>query len=177
MRFPIDMKAALTLHRKPAKADDDLVSYIRQLELPLAEALKNVGEGGELPLDNRLLVRSVFREIHKREATLATHKKCSLVVEQLLRAATAQQVVTFFASLEPYLDFCCTNRYSSHVMETLLGLAHGLLSGERPIVPDDGGADVDPDAPPPVPPDALQSQLVSSVIAMATSLQVRAGVS
>ena len=56
--------------RKPAKADDDLVAYIRQLELPLSEALATVDAGGVLPEDRRVLVRSVFREIRKREATL-----------------------------------------------------------------------------------------------------------
>ena len=105
---------------------------------------------------------------------LATHKKCSFVVEQLLRAATAQQVIVFFAALEPYLDFCCTNRYSSHVMETLMGLTHSLLSGERVVVADSTEADDgDADFTPPAPPDALRSQLVSSVIAMAATLQVR----
>lgn len=104
----------------------------------------------------------------------ATHKKCSFVVEQLLRAATAQQVVLFFAALEPYLDFCCANRYSSHVMETLLGLTHGLLAGERVLAADEPAADDadDADAPLPVPADALRSQLVSSVVAMAAALQV-----
>ncbi len=157
------------------KADDDLVSYIRQLELPLGEALVAVEAGGSISTEHLVLVRSVFREIKKREATLATHKKCSFVVELLLKTATVQQLVSFFAAIAFYMDFMCTNRYASHVLETLLSLAHALLSGERAFAVDADGDDADGDdsALPTTTPESLRSQLVTSIVAMATALQVR----
>ena len=116
----------LTGFRKPAKPDDDVVAYVRQLELPLSEVAAN-RTGSEEAL---LLVASAHREMRHREASLAAHKKASHVVETLLCVSTAYQLATFARALVPYIAWMCTNRYSSHVLETMLSRLHEFLAGD-----------------------------------------------
>ncbi len=134
---------------KPVKPDDDLVAYIRQLQIPLEEAVAAVtaglartrsganpggatsggasssssgGDGAPLSLssviaeDQSILIGSVHREIKKRQASLATHKLCSFIVEALVVASPAHLVAHFLHSLIPYTGFLSTNRFGTHVL-------------------------------------------------------------
>ena len=124
--------------KKPGKlaGDDDLVAYFLGLTLPLGDGLARVraaagaGAAGSPPPsfaslgeEERLLAFGAHREARGRHASLASHKKCSAVVEALLQASTASQVVLFWQALAPYGPYLACNRFSSHVLQTLLGLA------------------------------------------------------
>jgi nucleolar protein 9 len=131
-------------------ADEDLVAYFRALEVPLSDALARVrglapalgAPTAPAPLQSvaalqeeepLLLVAGAHREARGRHASLASHKKCSRVVESLLRASAAAQLLRFWEGLAPYAPYLCCNRYSSHVLQTLLSLAHAYLCGARAV--------------------------------------------
>ena len=152
---------------KPSKPDDDLVSYVRQLEIPLAEAAESASSGSE-----RVVVVATYREINKREASLASHKKCSVVIESLLRASSAEQLVAFTNAVAPYLPWMCTNRYSSHVLETLFSLlARVLYYGEHAAA--SGSSDADDSAERTV---FSPEQLVDALVSMVAELSTHAAV-
>jgi len=182
-------------------ADEDLVAYYRALEVPLADALARVrglapraaaaGGGGapsapaapplhsvaalgeEEPL---LLVAGAHREARGRHASLASHKKCSRVVESLLRASAAAQLLRFWEGISPYAPYLCCNRYSSHVMQTLLSLAHAYLGGARAVeAAAAGGGEGEGEgegaaAPPPLPPAEVRAQLLHAACELLEAL-------
>lgn len=83
--------------------------------------------------DTRALVLRVYNEIHHREASLATHKKCSFVIEWVLYLSNAVQLIRFGEVCIPYLSFMTSNRYGSHVLQTWLSLVYEYLNGIRDI--------------------------------------------
>lgn len=90
--------------------------------------------------ESSALVRRAYTEIKRREASLASNKKCSLVIELLLQSSSATQLLRFGESLVPYLGFLCNNRYSSHTLQTWLALVHAYLSGSSEVTVDDDEA-------------------------------------
>jgi hypothetical protein len=117
---------------KPSKLehDDDLIAYVRQLELPISEMIQSLSQNTTLSEDNLLLIASVHKEIKKREASLITNKKCSVVMEKLLLVSSAFQISEFIDAILPYFTFASTNRFSSHVFETLFLMIYRFLSRE-----------------------------------------------
>jgi protein tyrosine phosphatase (PTP) superfamily phosphohydrolase (DUF442 family) len=89
------------------------------------------------------LISTVFREMRRREASVSAHKHCSFIVEALLRCSPAHFLVQYWRAVTPYVGFCGTNRFSSHVLETAFAVTHDFLSGARVI---EEASDVDDDA-------------------------------
>lgn len=137
--------------RKPVKPDDDLVAYIRQLDLPLEAAVRASAAaaatptaGGQAGDDTPALLTGLFREIRKREAAVVTHKATAYVVERAVRLATAHTVTRFLLRVTPYAAFVAANRFGSHVLQTALARAHALLmdaGGGGGDAGEDGDAD------------------------------------
>ena len=138
--------------KRPAKPEEDLVSYVRQLQIPLGDlagvvAAVGAGAGGKhhtLSPTQSALVGTCYREVSKREASLATHKRASQVLESLLRCSPPSRLADAAGALNQYLPFCACNRFSSHTIETLLGLLRVQLAGDGPYVleeADSGEAD------------------------------------
>lgn len=129
------------------KGDDDLIAYLKQIEVPLSEVVQKISQslsGKEnastsvrsvslCDENDQLLIRSAHREIKRRQASLLTNKRCSMTIEHLLRCSTAAQLVRFGEACTPYIAFIATNRHGSHVLQTFLGLIHLYLAGYREI--------------------------------------------
>ena len=161
-RSVVVMESIIT---KPSKVegDDDLVHYLRTLQLPLASLIRSIeGESSAtsrkrsrdekvdndektknpsspvcsyLAIDDsgRALVLAAHRELLRHEASLSTNKRSAPAIELLLRASSAAQLTRFGASLLPYLRFLSTNRHASHVLQSFLSLSNLILSGQRSI--------------------------------------------
>ena len=86
-------------------------------------------------------------QIGKQQASLATNKHCSLVLEKLLRNSSHEQLKTFFRGLRGYFNFLGFNRFSTHVLETLLSLL-GPVIAEEVASGTTAGAPAAPDAVP-----------------------------
>ena len=108
--------------RRPRKPEDDTIAYFRGLEVPLRS---------EDDLDAReALVINLFDEIKQREASLATHRKCSVLLEAALRLAPSRCVVRAAERMVPYCGFLACDRYGSHVLQTATALLLGAARGE-----------------------------------------------
>ncbi|CAE7318368.1 NOP9, partial [Symbiodinium sp. KB8] len=105
---------------KPRKLDDSAVEYLRQLELPLRDADAE---------QRHILTRRVLEELLGREASAATSKKCSYLVENVLSQAPILSVATFAASLADYLPFVSCDRFGSHVLQTCLSRLGSAAEG------------------------------------------------
>lgn len=146
-----DDDAHASLFHKPAKPDEDLVGYMRQLEIPLTDVAKEVAaanapaapvDGDAAPAsaapqrlsivltsEHATLIRTAYRELRHKEASLASHKRVSVVMETLLRLSTPRQLLRLAAALAPYVCWLATSRYGSHVVQTLMALLSGHALG------------------------------------------------
>ena len=128
-------------HRKPRKLDDDMVEYMKQLEIPLTNETKKrqqqvaaTSAGGaeekqgsshqtaydDEHMDVSVLARNLLQQLKNKEASAATHRRCSVVLEKLLRLAKPELVAGFLTRIQNYTQFSATNRYASHVLQTAL---------------------------------------------------------
>lgn len=88
------------------------------------------GSGGRSPVLVRDAHARAVPQIGKQQASLATNKHCSLVLEKLLRNSSHEQLKTFFRGLRGYFNFLGFNRFSTHVLETLLSLLGPVIAEE-----------------------------------------------
>eukprot|EP01138_Halocafeteria_seosinensis_P015690 gb/GECG01016011.1/.p1 GENE.gb/GECG01016011.1/~~gb/GECG01016011.1/.p1 ORF type:complete len:766 (+),score=128.33 gb/GECG01016011.1/:1-2298(+) len=122
--------------KKPRKLDDDMVEYMKQLELPLTNETIKLQQGAvakdeaksaetqtaydDEHMDVSVLSRNLIQQLKNKEASAATHRRCSVVVEKLLRLAKPELVAGFLCRIQNYIRFSATNRYASHVLQTSL---------------------------------------------------------
>jgi nucleolar protein 9 len=133
---------------KPAKPESDTVTYLRQIEGLLDDFVRKES-GHSIPAgtndktidqdddeeeeeedagdDKLILVNNVFEEIAKQEAALSTDKMSSSIIEKVLKHGSDKQLVQFGVGLQGYFLFLASNRYSSHVIQTFLSLAGGVI--------------------------------------------------
>jgi len=125
--------------RKPVKPDDDLVAYVRALEVPLTTPSPD----NSTPL----LLRGLFHEIRKREASVATHKLTNRALEAAIDAASPLQLAAVVARMSPYVQFVACNRFGSRMLEAAARRAAALFAMEptdpalAPAEEDDDGGD------------------------------------
>ena len=109
--------------RRPKRVNADTVNYFRQI----SAAFEN-GEEDEEGME--LLVENAIEEMSGNEASMASHKMCSYVVEMLLRAASDDQLLRIADSFTGFYLHLFTNRYASHVIESLFARFADILSGK-----------------------------------------------
>ena len=99
--------------KKPKRLEEETVSYLRQLEVPLQDAAEDEEQ-------REILVENCFKELRMREASACCNKKCSFVVEKFLAYATTEQLLTFVNNTIPYIHAMMYNPYASHVLQRVL---------------------------------------------------------
>ena len=129
--------------RRPHKLDADLIRYFRQLEVTLVE-FEADDASGDAADRSEMLVHAALREMRNSEASAASHKHCSHVVERLLTIASGLALRTFMHNAAGFALHMCTNRYASHVVQVMLKRAATLLYAPQQRL------DEAEDAPPPI---------------------------
>ena len=132
--------------RRPRALDADLIRYFRQLEVTLVSFKEEAAAGGGTD-HSEMLVAAALREMKNSEASAASHKHCSHVVEKLLSIASGLALRQFMHNAAGFALHMCTNRYASHVVQVMLKRASKLLFA--PVVAASSEAE-DEDAPPPM---------------------------
>mmetsp|Transcript_3398 Transcript_3398/g.4566 ORF Transcript_3398/g.4566 Transcript_3398/m.4566 type:complete len:681 (+) Transcript_3398:73-2115(+) len=124
-----DQASSVWGSERPRKPDEELVNYIASVGGSLASAISE--------RERKVLVANVFSEISKNEASLAGNKKCSVVIEQLLKEISKLSVKkrerilrVFICNCRPYFGWLCYNRFSSHVIQTLFGSVFSVFNNE-----------------------------------------------
>ncbi len=125
--------------KKPQKAEQDTVTYLRQIEGLLDDFSRNEFNNGKKKEEDaksmeqdedeedaleekKILIKNVFEEIKNQEAALSTDKYSSNIIEKVLKHATEEQLIHFGLGIQEYFLFLSSNRYSSHVLQTYLQL-------------------------------------------------------
>ena len=125
--------------KKPQKAEQDTVTYLRQIEGLLDDFSRNEFNNGkkkeedaksmeqdedeeDASEEKNILIKNVFEEIKNQEAALSTDKYSSNIIEKVLKHATEEQLIHFGLGIQEYFLFLSSNRYSSHVLQTYLQL-------------------------------------------------------
>lgn len=99
------------------------MEYLKQLELPLSDASPE-----ELPI----LTERVFSELTGKEASAATSKQVSYLVEKAVSVSPVGTAITFLTSLLEYLPFVTGDRFGSHVLQSSLArLVKHIASGSN----------------------------------------------
>ena len=100
------------------------MKYFRQVGQMLEAAEKNAGSavGGPADEDSEigLLVSNTLNEMLGQEASLASNANTSFAVEKLVRHMSAKQLLAFIHNMSGLYCHLFTNRYSSHVVQTML---------------------------------------------------------
>ena len=109
--------------RRPKRVKEKTVSYFRQISATFYQSEED-------PEQTELLIENAIEEMKGFEASMASHKMCSTVVEQLLMAATRAQLFNVAESFLGFYLHLFTNRYGSHVLETLLYRLSQILASK-----------------------------------------------
>lgn len=158
---------------RPRRPDSETLTYLRSLE-PLIDrsvaALlqrqqQEQGRGGcrgtvdgddiqqpteedeEEAEERALLVSNLINELMFKVASLAMDRHAAPLLEKLARLCTRKQLARLLEGCLGYAASLASNRYSSHVLQTLLSLAGPMIEAEMRGEDEDEGEDEDADAP------------------------------
>ena len=107
---------------KPRRVEPDLLSYFREVETLLDNPVEDV--------DETLLIQNIYDEMKHNEASLASDKRGSEVLEKIVKKSTSFQLRTLLNGFCDYHAFLATNRYSSHVLQLVLRLLGPMVEQE-----------------------------------------------
>lgn len=80
--------------------------------------------------ERALIVENACSELRWKEATLATDERGSVLVQQLLQLAPDEEIRQFWWRLEGFLPHMASQRYASHVMQTLADRTASIVHQE-----------------------------------------------
>ncbi len=146
-----DQKQRADGWKRPRKADSETVSYLREVEEELKritevdedrahEQATNVDGGDHTSMP--LLIDNVLAEIRYNTASLMCDKDSSMVLEQILHASASnpnKAIALILSRCEPYFLCLATNRFASHVLQTLLDLSGPAIVREVDTLDDELG--------------------------------------
>ena len=80
--------------------------------------------------DNVEMLWNVLDEVVQRAASACSDRHCARIVEELIGNFSAHQLRLLLSHCSQYHAFLWTNRYSSHVLQTILARAGPILDDE-----------------------------------------------
>ncbi|KAL5039671.1 hypothetical protein BDV3_002764 [Batrachochytrium dendrobatidis] len=104
--------------------DPDLRQYFENIEKMLEE------QEFETPSDLHLFINNVYSEIRGKELLVSGDFATSRVLEKLLRGSSDVQVRLFLKSVSGCALKMFMHQFASHVMQTALGIAAGIVDRE-----------------------------------------------
>lgn len=105
---------------------DEIVTYLTQLDKQLSEQGLDDTDVEEA----EALINNVLSEIKSRCASLASDRRTSLVIEKIILKCNLAQLIDLCQRMSPYAVFLARNRYSSHVMQSLISRLCFLLNSQ-----------------------------------------------
>lgn len=105
--------------------DANELEYFKQAEQTL-----NINSF-ESDLDRQGFIHSVFEEAKGKELKLMTNQICSKLMERLLLGCSDDEVIQVMAAVAPFFTALAHQKYSSHVLETLLVRGAALVEKEQ----------------------------------------------
>ncbi|ORX93043.1 ARM repeat-containing protein [Basidiobolus meristosporus CBS 931.73] len=106
------------------RLDPDIQQYFKGVESKLEN------DGFENNEERDLFLENVYAEVDNKELQLTTDHSCSLILEKLFKISNEFQLRVFFSKLPGKFIECFVHRFASHVCQTLLSLAAGVMEQE-----------------------------------------------
>ncbi len=141
----------------PRRAAKEIISYLSQVEPVIdqfAQDDHSYGGGGgddedeDEDVGREQMMDNILEELKHQTASIMEDRQGSVVAEKIARRLTPAQLRTMLGRCRGYMLSLANNRYSSHVLQTLLSVVGQVveaeLSGDEEDEEDPGGHDTAP---------------------------------
>ncbi|CAM9959321.1 unnamed protein product, partial [Phaeothamnion confervicola] len=118
--------------KRPRRPEKGIISYLTQIE-PVVDAKSNDTREADKDDDDvghGQVLDNVLDELRFQTASVMQEKNGSVVVEKLARQLAPRQLRRMLSRCRGYMLSLATNRYSSHVLQTLLSLVGPVVDAE-----------------------------------------------
>lgn len=138
----------------PRRAAKETISYLSQIEPVLDQFDEDTrgyersgGEDGDDDEDDDVgreqMLDNVLEELKHQTASIMEDRKGSVVAEKIARRLTPSQLRVVLSRCSGYILSLANNRYSSHVLQTLLSYTGHIIEAERSSSDDGQGFVID----------------------------------
>ncbi|CAM9652768.1 unnamed protein product [Ectocarpus fasciculatus] len=133
----------------PRRAAKEIISYLSQVETVIDQYAQDDHSYGGADDDEdddvgrEQLMDNILEELKHQTASIMEDRQGSVVAEKMARRLSPLQLRTMLSRCRGYMLSLANNRYSSHVLQTLLSVAGQVVEGE---ISGDGGDDEEEDA-------------------------------
>lgn len=121
----------------PRRAAKEIISYLSQVEPVIdqfAQDDHSYGAGGDDDDDEDVgreqMMDNILEELKHQTASIMEDRQGSVVAEKIARRLTPLQLRTMLGRCRGYMLSLANNRYSSHVLQTLLSVAGPVVEAE-----------------------------------------------
>ena len=124
----------------PRRAAKEIISYLSQVEPVIdqfAQDDHSYGAGGDDDDDDdsedvgrEQMMDNILEELKHQTASIMEDRQGSVVAEKIARRLTPLQLRTMLSRCRGYMLSLANNRYSSHVLQTLLSVAGPVVEAE-----------------------------------------------
>ena len=121
----------------PRRAAKEIISYLSQVEPVIdqfAQDDHSYGAGGDDDEDEDVgreqMMDNILEELKHQTASIMEDRQGSVVAEKIARRLTPLQLRTMLGRCRGYMLSLANNRYSSHVLQTLLSVAGPVVEAE-----------------------------------------------
>lgn len=121
----------------PRRAAKETISYLSQIEPVIdqfAQDDHSYAEGGDEEAEEEVgreqMLDNVLEELKHQTASIMEDRQGSVVAEKIARRLTPLQLRVMLSRCRGYMLSLANNRYSSHVMQTLLSVAGQVIEDE-----------------------------------------------
>lgn len=123
----------------PRRAAKEIISYLSQVEPVIdqfAQDDHSYGAGGDDDDDEdedvgrEQMMDNILEELKHQTASIMEDRQGSVVAEKIARRLTPLQARTMLSRCRGYMLSLANNRYSSHVLQTLLSVAGPVVAAE-----------------------------------------------
>lgn len=168
----------MTEWRHPRRATKETISYLLQIE-PVLDKFdegrpghghwggagdEGGGDDDDDDVGREQMLDNVLEELKHQTASIMEDRKGSVVAEKIARRLTPVQLRVVLSRCRGYMASLANNRYSSHVLQTLLSFAGDVVEQELSVGDEDeAGFVIDTEGDHAEKPDPLQDILISLV--------------
>lgn len=123
----------------PRRAAKEIISYLSQVEPVIDQYTQDDhsyggGGGGDEDEDEDVgreqMMDNILEELKHQTASIMEDRQGSVVAEKIARRLTPVQLRTMLSRCRGYMLSLANNRYSSHVLQTLLSVAGPVVEAE-----------------------------------------------
>lgn len=133
----------------PRRAAKETISYLSQIEPVIDQFHEDdhtyggggADEGDDEDVDRVQMLDNVLEELKHQTASIMEDRQGSVVAEKIVRRLTPLQLRVMLTRCRGYMLSLANNRYSSHVLQTLLSVAGQIV--EQELSGDDEGFVID----------------------------------